>query len=340
MPQPESGRPEQASNGQTQTKAADPRKRRGVLIWLGGAIALLLVLILAGMLYESVSEAADVQAYPPPGQMVDVGGYRLHLNCTGTGSPTVIIDAGWGDWSLAWSWVQQAVSKTTQVCTYDRAGMGYSEPGPLPRDAKQIAKELHTLLERGKAAGPFVMVGHSMGGLPVRVFVHDYPEQVKGVVLIESMSPGQATQHSGETTPQSSSQTGGFSPFTLLARIGLVRVLAEPMGVGKELPPAAKRAYVAFSVTPKDMQAWADEGAGMPASFVQADAVKTFGNVPLIVLTSGLNQQTGWQTMQTELLQLSPNSQQIVTNQSGHNIETDAPDAAVAAILKLVSLVR
>ncbi len=166
------------------------RRRRRWLGWLGGVAVLVVGLILAGTIYELMAEASDVRAYPPLGQMVDVGGYRLHIHCTGTGSPTVVIDAGWGAWSLEWSRVQAEVAKTTQVCTYDRAGMGYSEAGPLPRNAEQIAKELHTLLVQANIAGPYVLVGHSMGGLPVQVFTHEYPTQVAGVVLIDSMSPG------------------------------------------------------------------------------------------------------------------------------------------------------
>ena len=109
-------------------------------------LGVVVVLGLSGAAYESVAEAADARAYPPPGQMVDVGGYRLHINCIGTGSPTVVIDAGWGDSSAAWSsWVQPAAARTTRVCTYDRAGMGYSEPGPLPRTAERFAAELHAL---------------------------------------------------------------------------------------------------------------------------------------------------------------------------------------------------
>src|SRR5512138_1453308 len=126
------------------------RRGRRVLRAIGRRLAalvgLIVVLGLVGAIYESAAEAADVRAYPPPGQLVDVGGYRMHINCTGTGSPTVVIDAGWGDWSASWnSSVQPEVAKTTRVCTYDRAGMGYSEAGSLPRTAAQFTKELHTL---------------------------------------------------------------------------------------------------------------------------------------------------------------------------------------------------
>src|SRR5215213_6006374 len=146
-------------------RGSPPKRRRRWLVWLGGLAAGLLGLLLLGARSESVAEDADVRAYPPPGQLVDVGGYRLHLNCAGTGSPTVVIDAGWGDWSASWSsWVQPEVAKTMRVCTYDRAGMGWSEAGPLPRTAEQFTKELHSLLQRAAIPGPYVLVGHSMGG--------------------------------------------------------------------------------------------------------------------------------------------------------------------------------
>ncbi|MEO8611300.1 MAG: alpha/beta hydrolase [Chloroflexota bacterium] len=313
---------------------------RGGLRWLIRVVVLVVGLILAGTIYESVSEAADIQAYPPLGQMVDVGGYRLHINCTGTGSPTVVIDAGWGDWSLQWSGVQNEVAKTTRVCTYDRAGMGYSEAGPLPRNAEQFAQELHTLLERANIPGPYVMVGHSLGGLPVRVFVHNYPTEVAGVVLIDSMSPRQITQPPTELEPQTPSQSSGISLPFLVARIGLVRLLAEPLGLVRNLPPEAQSAFTAFSVTPRSVQAWADEGAGMQESLAQADAIKTFGDLPLIVLTAVLDEQVGWQTWQVELLQLSSNSQQMFADKSSHNIQIDQPQAAVAAIVKMVGQLR
>src|SRR5688572_32287277 len=116
------------------------------LIWLGRVVVLIIGLALIGAIYEPLAEAADAKSYPPPGQLVDIGGYRLHIHCIGTGSPTVIIEAGLEDWSTSWrTYVQPEAAKTTRVCTYDRAGMGWSEPGPLPRDAAQFAKELHKI---------------------------------------------------------------------------------------------------------------------------------------------------------------------------------------------------
>lgn len=316
------------------------RRGRGCFLWLRLVIVFFLSLILLGAIYESVAEAIDVQSYPPSGQMVNVGGYHLHINCTGTGSPTVVIDAGWGDWSAKWSWVQPKVAKTTQVCTYDRAGMGYSEASPLPRTAKQFAKELHTLLHQANIPLPYVLVGHSLGGLSVRVFAHDYAAEVAGVVLIESMSPAQFSQSPTDNKPQQTLQPSGFSIPSALARIGLVRLFAEPLGLKPALPPGVQKAFTAFSVTPRSVQAWADEGSGMQESGVQARAVKGFGDLPLIVLSRGLDLNPDWQAMQSELLQLSSNSQQLIAEKGGHNLEIDQPEAAIAAIVEMVKRLR
>ncbi|HEY6073231.1 MAG TPA: alpha/beta hydrolase [Anaerolineales bacterium] len=328
---------------QNQTKQMTPstRRGRGCLFWLGVGLASLLGLMLVGYIFEPVAEAADDKAYSPPGQLVDVGGYRLHIHCTGTGSPTVVIDAGLGDWSTMWAWVQPEVAKTTQVCTYDRAGYGWSDPGPLPRDAAQFAKELHTLLHNANIPGPYVLVGHSLGGLPVRVFTNTYPSEVAGVVLIESMSPGQFRQSSANTAHPAYAKPQPIPIFGALARIGFVRLLVRPLGLIPHLPPEAEKAYFSRMVRPTYLQAYfGDESRGMPESGAEAAAVKTFGDIPLIVLTARLNTTPGWQEWQTELLGLSSNSQQLYAEKSGHNIEIDQPEAAIAAIVKMVEMVR
>ena len=328
-------------NDQNQIEKALTSKRRGrgCLLWLGASLALLLGLMLVGYIYELIAEAADAKAYPPPGQLVDVGGYRLHINCTGTGSPTVVIDAGLGDWSTGWGFVQPEVAKTTRVCTYDRAGWAWSETGPLPRDAAQFAKELHTLLKNANIPGPYVMVGHSLGGLTVRVFVHDYSSEVAGVVLIDSMTPQQFTQSPTDVQPQLDTQSRPFNPLVALSRVGFVRLFAKPLGIFPDAPPNAD-AYYALGVTPQNTQALIDDSKGMPAAAVQASAVKSFGDLPLIVLTARLNDIPGWPDWQTELLQLSSNSQQLIADNSGHNIEIDQPEAAVAAIMQMVEQLR
>jgi pimeloyl-ACP methyl ester carboxylesterase len=307
---------------------------RGCLLWLGRGLAALLGLMLVGYIYEGIAEAADAKAYPPPGQLVDVGGYRLHINCTGSGSPTVVIVAGAGDWSTTWGGtVQPEVAKTTRVCTYDRPGLGWSEASPLSSDAAQFAKELHTLLQNANVPGPYVMVGHSLGGFVVRIFAHDYASEVAGVVLIDSMNPKQVTQSLSSSIAQQ------YSLQALLARFGIARLLVKLPSIAPSRP-AGEEAYYPLYIRPGSLQASAKEYRGLPASAEEAAAVKTFGDLPLIVLTAKLNDNPGWPEWQTELLQLSSNSQHLFAENSGHNVQVDEPDAAVAAILKMVELVR
>jgi pimeloyl-ACP methyl ester carboxylesterase len=313
----------------------EKNKMNTSLIWLGRVVVLIIGLALIGAVYETVAEAADAKAFPPPGELVDIGGYRLHINCTGNGGPTVVIDAGLGDWSTTWGVVQQEVAKTTRVCTYDRAGLGWSEVGPLPRDAEQHAKELHTLLQNAQIPGPYVMVGHSVGGLDVRVFVHDYSSEVAGVVLVDSTNPNQITQ-----APASELQSQPFSFKAMLARFGIARLLVKLPVIAPVMPPG-QEAYYSLYIRPQSFQTTDNEYQGVPASGAQAAAVETFGDLPLIVLTAKLNYQLpDWQELQAELPQLSSNSQQLFAENSGHNIQVDEPQAAVEAILQMLQQVR
>lgn len=325
-------------NDQNQVGTAGTSKRRGrgCLLWLGASLAALLGLALVGYIYEPMAEAADAKAYPPPGQMVDVGGYRLHINCTGEGSPTVVVESGWGDFSAAWGWVQPEVAKTTRICTYDRAGMGWSESSPEPRTAREFAKELHTLLEKANEPGPYVLVAHSMGGYTARVYAHDYPEEVAGLVLIDpqNLSTEDATTFNPAPKP------GKNSLPVLMARIGLARLLAGPLGSIQNLPEGDKQAYTANTVTPRSTRTLLDEGMGMSEGGAQARAVTTLGALPLIVLSRGKDMDAESAASQARYLQLSTNSQHLIADQSGHRIMIEQPEAAVAAIVKMVELVR
>src|SRR6478672_8108762 len=154
--------------------------------WLLYPVLAVLVVASVGGGYETVRESLDARAYPMPGQLVDVGGYRLHLHCTGSGSPTVILQPGAGDMSSAMGWIAPAVAKHTRVCVYDRAGRGWSDPTDATPDGEQYATDLHTLLHRAHVPGPYVLAGHSFGGLYVRIFAARYPHEVAGMVLIDS----------------------------------------------------------------------------------------------------------------------------------------------------------
>jgi pimeloyl-ACP methyl ester carboxylesterase len=292
--------------------------------------------MLVGYIYEPIAEVADAKMYPPPGRLVDIGGYRLHINCTGTGSPTVVIESGWGDFSAVWGWVQPEVAKTTRVCTYDRAGMGWSEPSPEPRTAREFAKELHTLLEKANEPGPYVLVGHSMGGYTVRVYAHDYPEEVAGLVLVDPQNL--STEDAATFNP--APKPGKTSLPVLMARIGLARLLAGPLGSIQNLPQGYKQAYTANTVTLRSTQTLLDEGRGMSEGGAQARAVTSLDALPLIVLSRGKDMDAESAASQARYLQLSTDSQHLVADQSDHRIMIEQPEAAVAAILQMVEQVR
>src|SRR3712207_2211553 len=149
------------------------------LLW---AVVVLLALAVLGAIYQTVAMEIDRRTYPPPGQLVQVGGHRLHIRCVCRGTPTVILEAANGGMSAHWVRAQQEVARTTRACAYDRAGLGWSEPGQRPRDARRISSELHHLLGNAGIEGPYVLVGHSYGGLYVRTYADRYHDEVAGVV--------------------------------------------------------------------------------------------------------------------------------------------------------------
>ena len=173
----------------TAIPAAPPRP------WLRIILRSLLILVIflaaAGYLYQTISETRDRRFNPMPGQLIDIGGYKLHIDCQGQGTPTVILDSGLGDSYISWRKVQPEVAKFTRVCSYDRAGLGYSDSSPHPRTSKVIAEELSKLLQNASIAGPVILVGHSMGGYDVRLYASLYPDQVAAMVLVDASHPDQ-----------------------------------------------------------------------------------------------------------------------------------------------------
>ena len=160
--------------------------------WLLYPVIAILALASVGGGYQTLREAADAKAYPMPGQLIDVDGHRLHLSCTGSGTPTVVLEPGAGEMSSNLGWIAPAVARDTRVCVYDRAGRGWSEPADTAQDGAQVATDLHTLLQRGHVPGPYVLAGHSFGGLYVLTFAARYPDEVAGMVLVDSTAPASA----------------------------------------------------------------------------------------------------------------------------------------------------
>lgn len=163
-------------------------------------VAVLVALLAAGAVYQTIATAREAKTFPAPGQLVDVGGHRLHLKCEGQGAPVVVLDSGNGDGLMVWSLVQPLLARTTTVCAYDRAGYGWSEPGPGPRPSGRAVTELHALLRNAGLKAPFVLVGHPFGCMNVRLYASRYPDEVAGVVLVFRKFQAAAARAKGLTT--------------------------------------------------------------------------------------------------------------------------------------------
>jgi pimeloyl-ACP methyl ester carboxylesterase len=326
---------------------AKPRSRARLWLKRGifGLLILLIALPLAGAIYQLIATRIDEGSIPRPGQMVDVGGYSLHLFCIGEntgGGPTVILEAALGATSSVWAWIQPEVAKTTRVCSYDRAGMGWSDASPGPRDAQHIAKELHTLLQNANILGPYVFAGWSYGGLYVREYTGQYPDEVAGLVLLDSSSPEQCTSTPGGQT-QCASNARIYSVAPALARLGVMRVMGIFQPASGLPAPQSKAHLASFSAT-KDWDAHSAEFLASPATNAQVLDSGTLGAIPLFVLTAtdhgtAPDFEQLWQGWQTGFTALSTNSvQRIVPGASHTSLILDAADAraSVEAILQVV----
>lgn len=325
-----------------------------ILIGIGlTLLAALVVILIAG-----ARARAHLQAtYPARGQLVDVGGYRLHLHCQGEGAPTVVMDAGQGAPGVAWDLVGPGVAAFTRVCVFDRAGLGWSEPSPKPRLPSVMAEELHALLHRAGIAGPYVLVGHSYGGLNARVFAHRYPDEVAGLVLVDSTHED---QFQNETLRRAAERMSGMLPVIagalgVLIRTGIPALkpdlLPDVSGLdASKVPPDMLAVYRALgNKSPRAILTSASElKAVMEAhAEVRALRINSLGDIPLIVIRHGQTQaqmtpeltelveETNVR-LQAELARQSSRGKLIVAENSGHNVPVDQPELIVQAIQEVV----
>ncbi|MGH8870801.1 MAG: alpha/beta fold hydrolase [Acidimicrobiia bacterium] len=312
--------------------------------WLLYPVFAALLLAAVGGGYETLGEAADARAHPMPGELIDIGGHSLHLRCTGSGSPTVVLEPGGGLMSSALGWVAPAVADHSQVCVYDRAGRGWSEPADTPQDATQIATDLHMLLDRGNVPGPYVLAGHSFGGLYVLTFAARYPDEVAGMVLVDSTAPALAAKPEATSSGEERSYNimGRVSALvSSSARFGLGRLIAQ-LDYGS-LPPQSRDEARASAATARDVQSTIDEYLQATASMEEAAALVDFADKPLVVLTAGSGSDAAWVTAQDDLATLSPNSVHRVIDGADHaGLLRDEQGAAATtqAILDVLASIR
>jgi pimeloyl-ACP methyl ester carboxylesterase len=322
---------------QRRTSRTVPGRRR-LLVY---PVTLAMLVAGLGGLCHATTPAPDVAAGTMPGRLVDVGGYRLHLSCTGTGTPTVVLLNGLGETSPLWARINPAVAATTRVCAYDRAGQGWSDDSPHPADSTTAATDLHRLLAAAGEPGPYVLGGHSIGGVHALRFTYQYPHDVAGVVLLDSASP-----HQGELVEpfngeyQIMRRALAVAPTLMRFGIGnLTRALSEPA-----LPGAAGEQESVFVNSRRGMASMRAEQAVLPDTFRQAQALTTLGATPLVVLTAkdNVDHRPGWSTAQDRLAALSTNVRHTVADVDhvGLLVDPDGAAASVTAITDVVTAVR
>jgi pimeloyl-ACP methyl ester carboxylesterase len=298
-----------------------------ILIGFGSMVILA---ALTGTAYQWIATRNDLAANPAPGRLVDVGGYQLHIWCTGSGEPTVILESGLGGSSAAWGFVQPEIAKFTRVCSYDRAGLGYSDRGPAPRTARRMAHELGELLGQTKIDGPVVLVGASFGGLVVRVFAAEHAERVAGLVLVDASHEDQEVR-----VPR-------IAPFVpLLSSTGVFRLLDVSFGAAPEiLPPTTRRFARATSFRAMAYQTTADELIHLRESAAEVRATRRQLDVPVVVVTAGLGADAAWADLQRDQVTLSDQGCQIIAENSSHIIAVGQPDAIVQPVRAIIDKAR
>jgi pimeloyl-ACP methyl ester carboxylesterase len=295
--------------------------------------------ILAAPILLGAALKLTAREVPPPGEMIDVGGYSLHIHCTGedTGLPTAVIETGSGEASPLFHWIQAGLEGTTRVCSYDRPGIGWSEESGLPRDAKHINEALHTLIEKAGVERPFVFVGHSIAGLYNRDYIERYPGDVSGLVLLDPSHPRQGEAMGIDNAKFLPGLEAQLKPLRLLIATGYVE-LFNPLEQGVEYTPVAEypqeiqdqltylgkrgETYTAFLAEFRDFELAAK----------QADANKTLDDMPFTIISAGEPQSgEGWpeeinperitrilKDLHTEMEALSTNSKRATIPGADH----------------------
>lgn len=343
------------------TFARSPRWRRATRNlprWIRNGLLGLLGLVLAATLAGRVKQARLQRAYPAPGRLVDVGGHRLHVRQAGAGGPTVVFENGQGGMALDWHYVQPEIAAQSATLAYDRAGMCWSDPGPGPRNVTVLVDELRAALHAAGAPTPYVLVGHSLGGLIVRAYAHTYPDEVAGLVLLDATHEDLPEAYPAAFTAKADAMAEAMRRlrrvFAAVNASGIPALFASayPDPVASKLPEdvADVRRAVKFMDASTAVSA-VDEMIALRHSL---DHVRhnrqPLGDIPVVVLThdkaagaedgvpDGLGEdvEAAWQAMQEDLATISTNARLIVADDSGHFIHVERPDLVIDAVRQVL----
>jgi len=332
------------------------KKPRGFLGWffriIVGIVVLVILLALMGTILLSRASASDRAKFTAPGELVTVNDRQMHIYCKGEGSPTVILDAGTGGWSIAWSAIMPDLAETTRVCAYDRAGLGWSEAADDERTPQQMADDLKALLVKANESGPYIMTGFSYTGLSSRLFSAQNPDEVVGLVLVDPTTEFDNELMDETLMRQQRSAIGAYQLFGLAARVGLVRFL-NPKEMAPYAPFIPENAlepdiYYSFLTEPLWWQTSQKEFVSRLNDEVLADIRDngTIRDIPTVVIGSDTIDE-GFEALQEghrahlqEIASRSSQGEFVLAEGSSHEVPTDRPDVIIVAITKVVTGAR
>jgi pimeloyl-ACP methyl ester carboxylesterase len=306
---------------------------RALGIVMAAEFVLLLLLASIGFAYERRARQRDAASFHPPGQLVDVGGYRLHLSCAGSGGPTIVLEHGHRATYLDWYFVQPQIAKFARVCSYDRAGYGRSDPSPKQRIPSAMAEELHSLLHASGERPPYVLVGHSYGAMNAVMFAHKFPDDVAGLVLVDGSTP--------DSLPGASWRT---RLWIRVMRFTIPFGLPRWRGWCRSGPQEVSANRAALTCRSQNFVTILREDAGFEEARHEIRAISSLGNVPLVVIARdpavgrNLEAESMHTEQQRELAKLSSNSRFNVAEGSGHDVPLARPDVIVEAVKSLINL--
>jgi pimeloyl-ACP methyl ester carboxylesterase len=300
-----------------------------------------------------------------PGQLIDVGGHRLHLHCHGSSGPPVVFDAALGASSISWTYVAPEVARFARACVFDRAGFAWSEAGPLPRTTPRIVGELRALLLAAGVTPPYILAGHSFGGLTARLFLHRFPREVAGLVLLDPAYPEdwvapslahaalvrlgvrlcrygrRAAQLRITNAVAALARAGALGTARLAAfvasRGALQRIDEEVMAPAAKLPPDLRAIAQRFWTQPKFFEALGSQIDSISESAAAIPVDQEFGDVPVIIVSGERNSDAGQLARQARLAARSTRGRHVIAERSGHWIPLDRPDVDIAAIREVVA---
>jgi pimeloyl-ACP methyl ester carboxylesterase len=291
------------------------------------AVCVLVILLpVSGAIVHWAATRRDLAAVPPPGRLVDIGGHQLHLWCTGEGLLTVILESGLGGSSVELGYVQPEVAGFARVCSYDRAGLGYSDPGPSARRARRSARELRELLDRVGIREPVVLVAASFGGFIARVFASEYGDRAAGLVLVDA-------SHEDDNH-----QIPGMALFVpLLSAIGAFRLMGISFGVPPDaLAPQVRELARATNHRTAAHRAAANEIRHIHETVAEVRESRRELAIPVIVISGRRSMDARWERLQRDQVHMSRRSCHVIAEQAGHVVALDEPMVVVDAIRRVI----